>query len=363
MSEGPPRLVVQSAPFLRQGVTTPGLMRDVLLALVPVLAMAFLFFGVSALLVTAAATLGAVGTEYLFAPRAPGASRGARLADGSALLTGVILGLTLPPALPLWMAFLGGVVGVGLGKLIWGGLGNNLFNPALVGRAFLQAAFPIALTTWSAPISWSGEGSAGGLWTLRPGNLAAPLMQPPPQPDAMTSATPLNLMKFDHQATPLGELLRGQVAGSLGETSALVILLLGLFLVWRRAFDWRIPASLLGTVAAFSGALWLLGPERFPSPLFMLLSGGLMFGAVFMATDPVTSPLAPRGAWIFGAGIGVLVVLIRLWGGMPEGVMYAILLMNAATPLIERVTQPRAFGHGRGKKPAPQAVPKPVGGR
>jgi len=355
--------VVQSAPFLRQGVTTPGLMRDVLVALVPVLAMAFAYFGVSALLVTAASTLGAVGTEAVFAPRRPGERWGARLLDGSALLTGIILGLTLPPALPLWMAFLGGVVGVGLGKVIWGGLGNNLFNPALIGRAFLQAAFPIALTTWSAPV-WKRPGAP---WTLFPGNLALPLMQPAPQPDAMTAATPLNLMKFDHQMTPVADLLRGQVAGSLGETSALVILIVGLFLVWRRAFDWRIPASILGTVAAFSGVLWLLSPERYPTPAFMLLSGGLMFGAVFMATDPVTSPLAPRGAWIFGTGVGILVVLIRLWGGMPEGVMYSILLMNAATPLIERVTQQRAFGHGRTKAP-PKLPPTgsgtaPAGGK
>lgn len=336
MSDRQPRLVVQSAPFLRQGVTTPGLMRDVLVALLPVLAMAVWTFGLSALLVTAAATLGAVGTEALF-----GGSR--RLFDGSALLTGLILGLTLPPALPLWMAFLGGVVGIGLGKLIWGGLGHNLFNPALVGRAFLQAAFPLALTTWSAP----GGRLPGDLFTVRPGNLAWPLMQPPPQPDAMTAATPLNLMKFDSQMTPIGDLLRGQIAGSLGETSALVILLAGVFLIARRAFDWRIPVSILATVAAFSGLLYAIAPERFPSPLFMLLSGGLMFGAVFMATDPVTSPLAPRGAWIFGCGVGVLVVLIRVWGGMPEGVMYAILLMNGATPLIERATQQRAFGRRR----------------
>jgi len=336
-----PRWVVQSAPFLRQGVTTPGLMRDVLLAVAPVLVMAVLYFGASALLVCLAATLGAVLTEAAFAPRLPGRSRFARLTDGSALLTGVLLGLTLPPALPLWMAFLGGVVGIGLGKLIWGGLGHNLFNPALVGRAFLQAAFPLSLTTWSVPSRALG----GNLWTLRAGNFAWPLMQPAAQPDAMTAATPLNLMKFDHQATALADLLRGQIAGSLGETSAAVILLAGIFLVARRAFDWRIPAAILTTVAAFSGVLWWLAPQRYPSPAFMLLSGGLMFGAVFMATDPVTSPLAPRGAWIFGAGVGVLVVLIRVWGGMPEGVMYAILLMNGAAPLIERVTQQRAFGH------------------
>jgi electron transport complex protein RnfD len=232
------------------------------------------------------------------------------------------------------MAFLGGAAGIGLGKLAWGGLGNNLFNPALVGRAFLQAAFPVAITTWAPP---------SGIASIHRGNFAWPFMQAPP--DAVTTATPLNLMKFGHEATAGLDLFRGSVAGSLGETSAAVILLAGLFLAYRRAFDWRIPASILVTVTAFSGVLYLVGPDRFPSPAFMLLSGGLLFGAVFMATDPVTSPVAPRGAILFGFGIGVLVVLIRVWGGLPEGVMYAILLMNAAAPLIERATQPRAFGH------------------
>jgi electron transport complex protein RnfD len=336
-TETPPRLVVQTSPFLRQGVTTPALMGDVLLALLPVVAAAVWVFGLAALLVLAAATAGAVATEWLVA-RASG--RGS-LGDRTALLTGVILGLTLPPGFPLWMAFLGGVAGIGLGKLIWGGLGDNLFNPALVGRAFLQASFPIAVTTWTPP---------GGLWSLSPRLFALPLMQAPQPaaaPDAVTTATPLNLMKFAHQATPVGDLFTGHIAGSLGETSALVILLAGVYLWARRAFDWRIPVSILLSVAALSGVLWAISPERYPSPLFMLLSGGLMFGAVFMATDPVTSPLAPRGAWLFGFGIGALVVLIRIWGGLPEGVMYAILLMNAATPLIERVTQPRVFGHGK----------------
>jgi electron transport complex protein RnfD len=225
---------------------------------------------------------------------------------------------------------------MGLGKLIWGGLGNNLFNPALVGRAFLQAAFPTALTTWQPP---------AGLLAIHKTNFALPLMHA--QADAWSGATPLGLMKFQHQATGLGDLLRGNVAGSLGETSAAVIILCGLVLALRRTFDWRIPASILTTVIALSGALYLISAERFPTPMFMVLSGGLLFGAVFMATDPVTSPVTPRGAWIFGIGIGVLVVLIRIWGGLPEGVMYAILLMNAATPLVERAAQPRAFGHGR----------------
>jgi electron transport complex protein RnfD len=306
-------------------------MVDVLIALAPVVAISAWFFGISALLVIAAATLGASVTELLFKRSGPA---GSSLRDGSAPLTGVILGLTLPPGFPLWMAFLGGVAGIGLGKLVWGGLGHNLFNPALVGRAFLQAAFPISITTWSPP---------GDFFTVRPGNFAVPLMQAPV--DAITTATPLGLMKFSSEATPVADLLRGSVAGSVGETSAAVIILAGLWLGARRVFDWRIPVSILVTVAVFSGILYAISPEQFPSPLFMLLSGGLLFGAVFMATDPVTSPIAPKGALLFGFGIGALVVLIRVWGGLPEGVMYAILLMNAATPLIERKMQSRAFGH------------------
>ncbi len=331
-----PKLTVTTSPYIRQGATTPSVMGDVLLALVPVLAIATWFFGASALLVVAAASAGAVGIEWLWGRPGPGGASPVR--DGSALLTGVILGLILPPALPLWMAALGGAVGVGLGKLVWGGLGHNLFNPALVGRAFLQAAFPTALTTWSPP---------SGLPGWRMSNFAWPFMKA--EVDGVTGATPLGVMKFANESTPAEDLLRGSIGGSLGETSAAVILLAGLYLVWRRACDWRIPVSILATVAVFSGVFWMINPERYPSPVFMLLSGGLMFGAVFMATDPVSSPLAPIGSWIYGAGIGVLVVLIRLWGGLPEGVMYAILLMNAATPLLERVDQPRVFGHTRKK--------------
>ncbi len=331
-----PKLLVTTSPFIRQGATTPSLMGDVLLALLPVVAVATWYFGVSALVVVAAASAGAVGIEWLWGSRNRDGSSPVR--DNSALLTGVILGLILPPGLPLWMAFLGGAVAVGLGKLVWGGLGHNLFNPALVGRAFLQAAFPTALTTWVAP-----TGLPGWRWS----NFAWPFMQA--NVDGVTGATPLGVMKFAKESTPYEDLLRGTVGGSIGETSAAVILLCGLWLVWRRSCDWRIPVSILGTVAVFSGSIHAIAPERYPSPVFMLLSGGLMFGAVFMATDPVSSPLAPLGAWIYGAGIGVLVVLIRVWGGLPEGVMYAILLMNAATPLIDKVGQPRVFGRARGK--------------
>jgi electron transport complex protein RnfD len=336
MTREEPHLLLQAAPFLRRGITTPGLMTEVMLALVPVILAAVYFFGVGAVLVLVATTAGAVATEWLLTPARP---RGAALGDGSAVLTGLILALCLPPGIALWMAFLGGVVAIGLGKLVFGGLGQNLFNPALVGRAFLQAAFPTALTTWSA------RGTIDEVLAVRGSSLALPFMQGPV--DAVTTATPLGRMKFEGTSTPAVDLLLGNTAGSLGETCGVVIIVCGLVMAWRRLFDWRIPAAILGSVAVFSGVLWLLDPETAASPVFMLGSGGLLFGAVYMATDPVTSPVTPRGAWIFGIGVGALVVLIRRWGGLPEGVMYAILLMNAATPLIDRVTQPRGFGRGR----------------
>jgi len=337
MTDRDPQLLVQAAPFLRRGITTRGLMFEVLvLGLGPLVLAATYYFGVGAILVLTAATAGAVLTEWTFGSARP---RGSSLPDGSAILTGVILGLCLPPGVTLWAAFLGGVVAIGLGKIVFGGLGQNLFNPALVGRAFLQAAFPVAITTWIEP-------TAAGEWlALPPGQLALPLMQG--GVDAVSAATPLGLMKFEQVSTPLTSLALGGTAGSLGETCGLLIVVSGVFLAVRRVFDWRIPVAILTTVAALSAIIWAFDREGHPTPWFMLFSGGLLFGTVYMATDPVTSPITPRGAWIFGVGVGVLVVVIRMWGGLPEGVMYAILLMNAATPLIDRISQPRGFGRGR----------------
>jgi electron transport complex protein RnfD len=302
-------------------------MWNVVGALVPIVVAAGYFFGVGALLVVAAATLGAVLTELVLGSRRA-------LRDGSGAITGLLLGLTLPPGLPLWMAFVGGVFAIGLGKLIFGGLGQNIFNPALVGRAFLQAAFPVAITTWPS--------GTGGFWNLAYGQTALPLMSGT-SVDAVTGATPLGLMKFEGVTTPLPNLLLGTVPGSAGETSALIIVVCGLYLALRNFLNWRIPLSILLSVGALSGFVHLLDAAR-PSPLFMLMSGGLMLGAWFMATDMVTSPVTHKGCWIFGAGIGVLVVIIRLWGGLAEGVMYAILLMNALVPYINQWTQPRVFG-------------------
>ena len=324
-------LVIAASPHLKGRDSTPRIMWNVVGALVPVIAAATWFFGPSALLVIGASVAGAIATEHFIGRRGT-------LADGSAAITGILLGLTLPAGIPLWMPFLGGAFAIAIGKLLFGGLGFNIFNPALLARAFLQAAFPVAITTWPAV-----NASQKSWWALRGDNFAPPFMGAG-DIDAVTAPTPLGLMKFEHEPTEILPLLFGNTGGSLGETAAIVILLCGAYLAIRGYLNWRIPASVLGTVAVFAAVLHQIDAARFASAPFMLLSGGLMLGAVFMATDMVTAPVTNAGRWIFGAGIGVLVVIIRVWGGLPEGVMFAILLMNALVPFINRVTQPRAFG-------------------
>ena len=328
------RFVVTASPHLKAPASTPVIMWTVVGSLAPIVAASFYFFGISALLVVVAATLGAVLTEAALGSRST-------LFDGSGTITGILLGLTLPPGLPVWIAFLGGCIAIALGKMIFGGLGQNIFNPALLGRAFLQAAFPLPMTTWAAPV--------GSVWTLAGDTFALPLMQSNAA-HIVTSATPLGLMKFEHVETGVAPLILGTTAGSLGETPALLILACGAFLAWKGFLNWRTPASILGTVAVMSLVLDRIDP-KYPGPLFMLFSGGLVLGAVFMATDMVTCPVTNKGRWIFGAGIGALVVVIRNWGGLPEAVMYSILLMNAMVPFINRATEPRVFGTSRAREP------------
>ncbi len=326
------KLTLSTSPFLHDQDTTPWIMFQVVFALVPVIATAFFFFGLSAVLLCTTSVVACFLAESLFTSERP---RHRTWRDGSALITGLLLALTLPPGFPLWMAFIGGFVSIVIGKIIWGGLGQNVFNPALVGRAFLQAAFPTAITTWSAP--------DGRYWLARGSNLALPFFHGESL-DAVTSATPLARMKFQHEPTEILNLLLGNTGGSLGETGGLVIILVGVYLAARKIFNWHIPVSILAATVVLSGIFFGINPELYPSPLHMIFSGGLLLGAVFMATDPVTSPFTPKGCWIFGAGVGFLVVLIRIFGGLPEGVMYAILLMNAVTPLINRVTRNRVYG-------------------
>jgi len=320
------KLIVTASPHIRSLDSTPRIMWHVVASLIPVVLCAAWFFGVSALLQVTTAITVALLTE-----RATG--KGGAIADGSATITGLLLGLSLPAGFPLWMTALGAAFAIVFGKQVWGGLGQNVFNPALVGRAFLQAAFPVAITTWPS--------AGGSFFTLRGDLFALPFTHP--LPNAVTSATPLGLLKFEGKGTALADLVVGSTGGSLGETAALVILAGGIYLAWRGYLNWRIPVSVIVTVWMFSSILHLVDGTK-PDALFMIFSGGLMLGAVYMATDMVTSPITNLGKWIFGAGIGMLVVVIRVWGGLPEGVMYAILFMNALTPFINRATQPRVFG-------------------
>jgi len=340
MNSPVPQLVLSTAPFVKRPVDTPLIMRHVAYSLLPVIVAAVYYFGISALLIQIVCISGCVLTEWL-----AGGMRSMRestIMDGSAAVTGILLALTLPPGMPLWMAFLGSVAAILIGKTLFGGLGQNIFNPSLTGRAFLQACFPVAITTW-APF-----GKLDGFMQLRGDTFAFPFTNP--VFDAVSSATPLARMKFESEPTAVTDLLFGTIPGSLGETSALLILLGGVYLAYRRFLNWRIPVGIFAAVFLLATVLHLIDAGKYPDGVFHLLSGGLMLGAVYMATDPVTSPVTPLGSWIFACGIGILVVIIRQFGGLPEGVMYSILFMNAFTPLIDRITQPRLYGTGRTEK-------------
>jgi electron transport complex protein RnfD len=339
MPELKKHLEIGSSPHVSDGASVDVIMRNVFLALLPVTVFAVYAFGTGAALVLAMATISCILTEHLLCRWTGQAST---IGDWSVAITGLLYGLTLPPDLPLWMVAVGGVFGVGVGKFLFGGLGSNAFNPALVGRAFLQAAFPQAMTHWNLPFAEDRFSSIPNSILAIPGA--------EPTYDAVTTATPLARMKFEAVFAGDAELMAGLTSGSVGETCGILILLGGIYLVARNMMNWRIPASIFITVAAITWAFQTLDPETYPGPMFMLFSGGLMLGAIFMATDMVASPITNSGCWLYGILIAVLVVVIRFWGGMPEGVMYAILLANAVSPHIDNLIQPRVFGTGRGVK-------------
>ena len=325
-------LTIRSAPHVASGSSVDQLMLQVVLALLPICGFAIYAFGLAAVMMLVVAVVSCVATEHLICWLG---QRKSTIGDGSAAVTGLLFGLTLPPGLALWMVMVGGVAAIAVGKAIFGGLGYNAFNPALVGRALLQAAFPVAMTTWPTL-------SADRFTTLPHSTLTWPFMKP--EYDAVSAATPLATWKFDHVSTEVGDLFWGNIDGSTGETSAALILIGGAYLLARRVMSWHIPAAIFLTVTCCSWVLHQSAPHLYAGPLFMLSSGGLMLGAVFMATDPVGSPMTKRGCLLYGVLIGLLVVMIRNWGGMPEGVMYSILLANAVSPHLDHWLQPRAYG-------------------
>lgn len=314
------KIIVASTPYLRNGETAHCLMFDALLAAVPAAFCAVYFFGVRALAIMLVGMLSAAVTEtavqILFKCRAFNyrdfifsffTRDEITVLDGSAVLTGLLLAFTLPPSVPLWIPVVGSVFGTIVAKHLFGGLGYNIFNPALAGRAFLLAAWPVLMTAWQNPVV---RGAASSV-------------------DAVSSATPLGSLALGNPATPLLQLFLGATGGSLGETSALALLLGATYLLYKRTITWHAPAGYLGTMVA---VCLVLGHD----PLFHIFAGGVMLGAFFMATDPVTTPVAPAGRIIFGCGAGIITMLIRLYGAYPEGVCYAILIMNSLTPLIDK---------------------------
>ena len=334
---------IRSAPHIKAPRSVEQIMRNVVGALLPVCAFYVYQYGISALASIVVITGTCLLTERFFVKTG---TQSGSLADWSATITGLLLALTLPPGYPLWMGVVAGFVAMALGKAVFGGIGFNVFNPALVGRAFVQAAFPSAIATYTP--SFLPERFAEFI----PSSLAWPFMVPPDTVawvssqtvDGLSGATPLAKWKFEGVLTPAGDLLTSLAGHMAVGPSPLLILLCGMYLALRRFMDWRIPVAIIGSAGLTAWILFAIAPQHYPDPFFMLFSGGLILGAVFMATDMATSPVTPRGMWVYGAVIGLLTVVIRYYSGLPEGVMYAILLGNAAAPLIERITQPTPFG-------------------
>ena len=334
---------IRSAPHIKDDNGVVRIMRNVVWSLLPLCAFSIWQYGISALASLIVVTLACLAAEAFFLRLG---RQSGDLGDWSATITGILLALTLPPGFPLWMGAVAGFVAIGLGKAIFGGIGHNLFNPALVGRAFVQGAFPSAIAAYTPSFI------PGRFSEFIPSSLAAPLMTPPDNAgwlqgahlDGLSGATPLARWKFEGVIASNWD-LSTSLSGHLPVgPSPLLILLCGAYLAWRGYLDWRIPTAVLGSAALLAAALYPLDPGHFPEPGFVLFSGGLMLGAIYMATDMVTSPVTPLGMWLYGGLIGMLTVIIRYSGGLPEGVMYAILIGNAATPMIERITQPKAFG-------------------
>ncbi|HBG57659.1 RnfABCDGE type electron transport complex subunit D [Proteiniphilum sp. UBA1028] len=313
------KLIVSPSPHVHSGDTIQKNMYNVLIALIPAFLVALYVFRLDALIITASSVLFCVGFEFLIVKYI--LKKTPTLSDGSAIITGVLLAFNVPSNLPVWILALGCLFAIGVVKLSFGGLGNNIFNPAIAGRIFLLISFPAQMTTWPAAFPAAGT------------------------TDAVSSATVLGTLKFAPEALPsLQSMLLGTEGGSLGEMSALALMLGLVYLLWKKTITWHIPVSILATVAFFTGILYLFNPLPLYHPLIHLFSGGLMLGAVFMATDYVTSPMTKKGMLIYGAGIGFVTMAIRLWGAYPEGVSFAILLMNALTPLINNYTSPKRFG-------------------
>jgi electron transport complex protein RnfD len=323
-------LNVAPSPHIYAQENTRKLMLGVVIALLPSLIASVWYFGWGAIIVTFTSILSCLLVEYIiqrFIIKGP-----VTITDGSAILTGLLLAFNVPSNLPVIIVVIGSLVSVGVAKMTFGGLGNNPFNPALVGRVFLLISFPVQMTSWPVP---SG---------FRTGYT-----------DAVTGATPLGILKeglkngetvsnlMDQIPSHL-QMFYGRMGGSMGEVAAAALIIGLVYMLVKKIITWHIPVSVIGSIAVFTTILWLAGPSKNADPLFHILTGGVLLGAIFMATDYVTSPMVPRAMIIYGVGIGVLTVIIRVWGSYPEGVSFAILIMNAFVPLMNTYIKPKRFG-------------------
>jgi Na+-translocating ferredoxin:NAD+ oxidoreductase subunit D len=323
-------LTISGSPHTHSDQPVQKIMWGVVIALIPAYLVSLWYFGLGALIASCIAVLTCTGTEYLVARYIM--NQEPTLSDGSAVITGLLLAFNVPSNIPWWQLVIGSVFAIAVVKMSFGGLGKNPFNPALAGRIFMLISFPVDMTTWPLPVQ--------NRFVLV---------------DALTGPTSLGIVKegvkngesiiqLSAQVPAYLDMFVGGIGGSLGEVSALAILIGGAFMFWKKIITWHIPVSYLFTVLIITGFLWIIDPQQYIDPLFHLLAGGLMLGAVFMATDMGTSPMTPAGMLIYGLGCGVLTVLIRIWGSYPEGVSFAILIMNAVTPLINKGFKPKRFG-------------------
>jgi electron transport complex protein RnfD len=349
-------LTVSLSPHIHSGNSVERMMYDVLLALTPAFLVSVWMFGLGALYVTVVSVLCCLLTEYLIGKYL--LKKPPTLRDGSAMVTGVLFAFNVPSNLPVWILVLGAVVAIAVGKMTFGGLGNNPFNPALVGRVFLLISFPVQMTSWPRPVV--------SRWNLE--NVFNFGAYSPEYMDAYTGATPLGVLKEGAKSSGVDvasgassaesladmlakgpswtDMLLGNMGGSVGEVAAGALLLGFAYLLVRKVITWHIPVSIIATTAVFTGILWLTNTEWYANPLYHLLTGGLLLGAIFMATDYVTSPMTYAGMLVYGVGIGVITVVIRVFGAYPEGMSFAILIMNAFVPLINTYIKPVRFGQG-----------------
>lgn len=320
-------LTVSPAPHIHEGTSVKKMMYGVVIALLPALIWSVYIFGIGAIIVTGVSVVSCIIFEFLIQKYL--LKQTPTVTDGSALVTGLLLAFNVPSNLPVGIIVIGALVAIGVGKMSFGGLGNNPFNPALVGRVFLLISYPVQMTSWPVPQGW------GTSYT-----------------DAETGATPLGILQEGEK--PVSQLMQeipdhadlfiGQMGGSLGEMAGFALIIGFAIMLYLRIITWHIPVAVILSAGVFSGILWLADPSQFANPLFHILSGGLLLGAIFMATDYVTSPMAIKAMWIYGIGIGVLSILIRAFGAYPEGVSFAILIMNAFVPILNRYIKPKRFG-------------------